>query len=63
MRVKEDAKRVAVYAMGGVLIVVMALAFAYIWYNVYNMRIRLPFWRRGNILLVNYLRYYFPSFF
>lgn len=52
MRVKEDAKRIAVYAMGGVLIVVMALAFAYIWYNVYNMRIRLPFWRRGNILLV-----------
>ena len=48
MRVKEDAKRIAVYAMGGVLIVMMALAFAYIWlHNVYNMRIRLPFWRKG----------------
>ena len=52
MKVKEYVKRVTVYAMGAVLIVMMALSFAYIWYNVYNMRIQLPFWRRGNILLV-----------
>lgn len=52
MKVKEYVKRVAVYAMGAALIVMMALSFAYIWYNVYNMRIRFPFWRRGNILLV-----------
>lgn len=52
MKVKEYIKRVIVYAMGFVLIVLMTLAFAYIWYNVYNIRIKLPFWRRGNILLV-----------
>ena len=52
MQIKEYIKRVTVYAMGIVLIILMTLAFAYIWYNVYNIRIKLPFWRRGNILVV-----------
>lgn len=52
MKVKEYIKRVLVYAMGFILIALMTLVFAYIWYNVYNIRIKLPFWRRGNILLV-----------
>lgn len=52
MKVKEYIKRVLVYAMGFILIALMTLVFAYIWYNVYNIGIKLPFWRRGNILLV-----------
>ena len=41
MQIKEYIKRVTVYAMGIVLIILMTLAFAYIWYNVYNIRIKL----------------------
>ena len=63
MQIKEYIKRVTVYAMGIVLIILMTLAFAYIWYNVYNIRIKLPFWRRGNILVVIIYRHYFTAVF
>ena len=43
MQIKEYIKRVTVYAMGIVLIILMTLAFAYIWYNVYNIRIKREF--------------------
>ena len=45
-------KRVIVFSMSLFLMVLLTLAFAYIWYNVYGLRIHLPFWRRGNILVV-----------
>ena len=63
MQIKEYIKRVTVYAMGIVLIILMTLAFAYIWYNVYNIRIKLPFWRRGKHPCCHYLRHYFTAVF
>lgn len=52
MSVKEYGKRIVVFLVSILLVAVLTGAFAYIWYTVYGLRITLPFWRRGNILVV-----------
>lgn len=52
MTAKKYLKRVLIFLISLLLIVLLTLAFGYVWYNVYGIRIHLPFWRRGNILVI-----------
>lgn len=49
---KKYLKRLAIFLISVSIIVILAAAFGWVWYDVYSMRIRLPFWRRGNQLIV-----------
>jgi len=52
MSVKDYGKRIIVFFVSVLLVAVLTAAFAYVWYTVYGLKIKLPFWRRGNILVV-----------
>ncbi len=52
MTVREYGKRIIVFLLGALLLAALTFAFAFIWYTVYGLRIILPFWRRGNVLVV-----------
>lgn len=52
MSVKDYGKRIIVFLISVLLVAVLTGAFAYIWYTVYGLRIALPFFRRGNVLVV-----------
>lgn len=52
MNAKTYIKRVIVFLMAFALVVALTIAFGYVWNSHYNIRIRLPFWRRGNMLLI-----------
>lgn len=52
MSVKDYGKRIIVFLTRVLIVAVLTFAFGYIWYTVYGMRISLPFWRRGNTLVV-----------
>ncbi len=52
MTVKDYIKRVAVFLLSVLIVVLLSAAFAWVWCNIYNIEIKLPFWRRGNHLVI-----------
>lgn len=52
MTMRGYGKRVLIFLLSVLLVLALTSAFAYIWYTVYGLHITLPFWRRGNILVV-----------
>ena len=52
MTVKDYLKRVAVFLLSVLIVVLLSAAFAWVWCNIYNIEIKLPFWRRGNHLVI-----------
>lgn len=49
---REDYKRLIVFCLASVVILVQAAAFAYVWYDYYRELIFEPFWRKGNWVLI-----------
>lgn len=49
---REDYKRMIVFFLASLLILVQALIFAFVWYDYYRELIFEPFWRKGNWVLI-----------
>ena len=49
---REDYKRLIVFCLASVIILVQVAAFAYVWYDYYRGLIYEPFWRKGNWVLI-----------
>ena len=49
---RDDAKRLVIFCLAVILIAAQAALFAYAWYSYYRGMIFLPFWRKGNWVLV-----------
>ena len=49
---REDYKRMIVFFLASLLILVQALIFAIVWYDYYRELIFEPFWRKGNWVLI-----------
>lgn len=53
MSKRQDYKRVIIFMLAAVLVVIQTVLFAYVWYNFYHRLIFEPFWRKGNWVLIS----------
>lgn len=52
MSKREDYKRFIVFCLASLVILAQTAVFAYVWYDYYGDLIILPFWRKGNWVMI-----------